>query len=54
MRYCILTDTDKVFVEFPEDTFRQMLKNYLPQNNNDVDRAMDQIRDELRQLTITA
>lgn len=54
MRYAILTDTDKVFVEFSESTFRELLKTYLPKNNNDVDRAMDQIREELKQLTITA
>lgn len=53
MRYAILTDTDKVYVEFPEDIFRQMLKTYLARNSNDVDKAMDQIRKELKQLTIT-
>lgn len=54
MRYAILTDTDKVFVEFPESTFRELLKNYLPKNGNDVDKTMDQIKEDLKRLTITA
>lgn len=53
MRFAILTNTDKVFVEFPEDIFRQMLKTYLHKNDNDVDKSMDQIKEELKQLTIT-
>jgi len=54
MRYAILTDNDKVFVEFPEPIFRNMLKSYLSKNDNNVDAAMDQITEELKQLTITA
>lgn len=54
MRIAILTQTDKVFVEFPEETFRKMLKTYVSKFEGDIDKAMDQIEKELKQLTITA
>lgn len=54
MRIAIITVTDKELVSFPEPTFRELLKKYLAENNNDVDKAMDKIITDLKQLTITA
>lgn len=53
MRIAILTDTDRVYVEFPNDVFRLLLITYIRKYNGDVNLAMDQIEQELKELTIT-
>jgi hypothetical protein len=51
MKIAILTNTNNVFVEFNEQTFRELLKTYFAQTQ-DIDKALDAIIVALKEQTV--
>jgi len=51
VRIAILTESDDVYVAFPEETFRELLKTYF-QRTGDIDAALDQIIIDLKKQTL--
>lgn len=52
MKIAIIADTGQIYVEFPPDVFKEMLKKYLFDTNNDVDRALELIIVDLKKQTL--
>jgi len=52
MRLAVIYNKKDVYIEFPPEKFKELLKQYLKKFNGDVDKAMNEIGLEIKRAII--